>query len=470
MPAKVLAALAGERGIGFGAFGGGNAQRRLSLPRNGKRGRFVNSEVRKVMNVVRPLRVNLDAPSILHFISTVVDVLGPRWVNRKLQEASAKKPRRKESLKKYSYLYGPPRHTLIDWLLHVDRWRAECLRTRRLALSQPIAKLATLGRALELVRSQKHFNKLVGRLKRQDQFDAAAFEAEVAASYVSRGWEVEFIEEGNQKTPDLRVFTSDGSIFHAECKCRDKLTERDKKLSAIWQELEGSLLRHLGPRRLNYAVIIKARVDPDRSDVETLRETILKAVSSGGMGEVDIKSQTFRTIPDDTGRFDIAVQFLSGPDQEIEAPGLQFGAAEKLDRIVMGAEMKVDDSGRKFIRNPIILAFKTATPPDRVTGLIHSLRAASSQLPEKGPGVVWIRVPDNSWGGDVKDSFARAEQLIREQLTNGRNRRVNAVFLMTRAFRRLEKDGLQGLVYTPLVVRVDHDNPETPAATDLSVS
>lgn len=413
------------------------------------------------MSGVGPQQTDLDLASILNFIPVVADVVGPEWLLRKIREAESQRSRPK-NLRKYSYLYEPSLHPLVEWSMECERWRKACLKTGRLELSESVIKMASLGRALALAKPQSNFQRLVRRLKDKDQFEAAAFEVEVAASYVARGWSVEFVEEGKERTPDLRVAREDGVFFWVECKRRDVLTERDKRIQSIWRDLESSLLRHLGPRQLNYLVAVKARIDPERKDVEYLRQIILDGIEGRGLSTFDSQTKAATATVDPTGRFEILIQKLSGPDEVIESDRIGFGATEDFDRVVIGAEAMVNEAGKSHFRNPVMIGFKTAIPPDRVSGVVDALRAAVGQLPEGGPAVVWIRIPDNSWGDGLSKAFSRVERLLRDQLTGQSNRRVNAVFVMTRMFERREKDGLQGLGYRPLIIRVDHDNPSAP--------
>lgn len=412
------------------------------------------------MQLVEHYRLDLDVLSILRLISVVVETVGQEWLMRKIREVQ-RRPKPKK-LRKFSYLYGLRTHPLVEWSIQSEKWRKECLRTKRLVLSEAVLKMASLGRSLELAKSQKNFSRLLRRLKSVKQFDAAAFEVEVAASYVSRGWAVEFIEEGTQKSPDLKVTRDNGAIFWVECKRKDQLTERDRRIQQTWENLESSLLRYLGPRRLNYLVAIKARNDPEPKDADYLRDLVLGTVGGGGLGVLGPEHGIMQLVADPSGRFDMLVHKLAEPDETIETDQIGFGATEDFDRCVIGAEIQKTGESKTLFRNPVIIAFKTAIPPDRVSGVVEALRAATEQLPREGPGVVWVRIPDNSWGDRISKSFERVHQLLRNELTGDHNRRVNAVFVMTRLFQKLRKDDLEGLGYHPLIVRVEHDNPRTP--------
>ena len=413
------------------------------------------------MSNVHPDPQALDTTAIRQHIQSLVAIVGSKWINRKVREHRSRKPPTAASMQKYSYLFTPPTHTLIDNFLEFENWREECKRTRRREPSQAVIKLAMLGNWLALVKSMKHFQRLVSRLKNMNHFESAAFEAEVAAGYARDGCEVEFIEEGTEKTPDLKVSPMHAPVFYVECKRRDSLTERDRKIATVWTELEARLLRLLGPQRLNYLIVVKANSDPVVGDVEYLYQLIVRSFESGGIGRLDYRTKTVLTVSDPSERFHLAVQKLAEPDQVIETNWIELRGKEDFDRVILGCESK-NEGGKSFVRNPVMICLKTAIAPDRVSGIVDALRSATGQLPEGGPGIVWIRVADNLWRKEIDESFERARKLIREQLTGNWNRRVNAVFIMTRMFRDLEKDGLRGLAYSPLIVRIDHDNPATP--------
>jgi hypothetical protein len=293
-------------------------------------------------------------------------------------------------------------------------------------------------------------------LKQIDSFDAAAFEVEVAASYVAQSYTVEFIEEGTERTPDLEVTIHDGRTFLVECKCREPGTERDKRVESIWTRLETSLLSYLRPRRLNYLILIKARTDPDWEDVDYLKEIILNAVKLEGM-----KSGSGWAVADPREKFEILVRKLSDPDEVIQTNQMGLVTTESFDQGVFGGEWMIDDARKSFARNPMFLGFKTATPPDWISGVVNLLDTARGQLPESGPGIVWIRIPDVSWKEGVIEPLERVEELLKDKLTGQHNRRINAAFVMKRVFEQAEVDGNPGLVCRPLVIRIDHNNPRT---------
>lgn len=405
------------------------------------------------VNKMQPAGNDFSVKEIMFYASLVATLVGPGWIENRVKMARGRQP--PKDLSKHSHLYAPREHRLIQLFLDFERWREECLATGNFALREGVLKLAMLGKSIEATALQRGFERVVPRLKIDRQFQATAFEIEAAASYVGKGWAVEFVAEGTEKSPDLQVTRNDGSIFCVECKCRDEKTERDERISAIWMEVEKSVLAQIGPRKLNYAVVINAKLDPERNDVKILIDSIMSEIVTG---EISVGSQRVITLGPGK-KFEIHLHKFSEPDEEIESNGVGIAINRSPDRCVLSMEERRLDDGRTIVRNPKGIAFLSAVPPDRVTGILDALKAATKQLPSQGPGVVWIRIADNAWGYDLDRSFDRAKALLTEQLSGDRNRRVNAVILMTRRFERVNKGDLQGLKYVPLTIEIAHTNP-----------
>ena len=167
-----------------------------------------------------------------------------------------------------------------------------------------------------------------------------------------------------------------------------------------------------------------------------------------------------RIITDSESQFDIFIRKLSEPDQVIEATQTEVITTQALDQGIFGGEWMVDENGKRFTRNPKFIGFKAIPPPDWISGTANLIDAARQQLPQSGPGVVWIRIPDISWRNGVVEPLERVEILIQDKLTGQYNRRVNSAFVMRRIFETTEMDGIPCLACRPIVIRVDHDNPK----------
>ena len=407
---------------------------------------------------IEDLITELDVKSLITFINEVPDVLGEKWLDKKVtQEINLRKISGKNiHQRKHSYLFLPKPHPLIEWAIEVEKWRKACIESHRLELNKAVLKYAILGISLYSAKNLIGFDKLIPRLKQKKQFYSAAFEIEVASSYIARDWNVEFISEGITKTPDLRITKQDGSFFYVECKCRDQLTKRDKNNETFWTDLSSTLIRKLGPKKKNFLILVKSLVDPKLSDLDHLITFIISTIETYS----DKPSIYFRkkSIIDPTERYQIVINKLTDPDSEVETNGIGFNSSEGFDKVTIVSEMK-SNGGKNILRNPIILGFKNTIPSDKVNGIINGFKSAVKQLPQEGPGVIWIRIPENAWINDLENSFQIAESIVQNELSGSHNTRVNAVILMTRIFQELEKESIQGLSYRPVKKIIEHENP-----------
>jgi len=401
---------------------------------------------------------DLNVKTIITLIDEVSIVLGEKWLKKKVNQEQIRNEGGSKNInnRKFSFLFRAKPHPLIEWAIEVERWRKACLESNRLVLNKAVLKYAILGKALASTKQLKGFDKLLPRLKQKKGFHSTAFEVEVASSYVAKKWDVEFIPEGIQKTPDLKIIKQDGSIFFAECKCRDQLTKRDQKNETFWIEFSSSLLRILGPKKKNCTILVKSLDDPVLSDIEPLITHITNYIETID----DIPSISYKSISklDPSEKYQVVIQKLSDPDVEIESDGIGFNATESFDKVTIVSEMKTDGN-KRYVRNPIILGFKNSIPSDKVTGIINGFKSAVRQLPKQGPGVIWIRIPDNAWRDNLENSFQLAESLLQNELSGIHNTRINAVILMTRIFQQLDKEGTNGLGYRPIKKIIEHENP-----------
>ena len=400
------------------------------------------------MQIIEQAESQIDLIATAENIMLLAEELDFRWVRKKIRQAKGK--RLGNGFEDIRGVWENSDHPLISLYVEYEKWLEELKKTKNIPLRADFLKLAILANAIRLVKGLKGYEKLIDRLKRREEFESAAFEAEIAASYVARGFDVEFVEEGNERSPDL-VVSAEGKNFWVECKCRDALSDRDKKIFGIWAEVEKSISHYFRTNRLNFSVIIIAKSDPDSDDIKRLRELLNNLVTP-------IDGSKFLTF--ETDKFEILIQKIAESEEIIQAEGFGVRPPVSLDQVFMGAEMKHESDGQNFVRNPFFIGFKSNSPPDWVTGIVNTFRTAVGQIPKGGPGVIWIRVPDISWNSDKISPLERASQLLQKQLFGASNRRVNSVFLMKREFEESVKNEVPYLAYRPSIVRLDHQNPQ----------
>ena len=281
-----------------------------------------------------------DPESIIHYAQIVRETVGPEWVEKRIGKfiGSPQKSR------KYTTVPPIPRHELIYWFLNCRDWHREGIQSGNFDVSAIVIKLAVLGRSLERVRNAKNFSKILKRLKSIREFKSAVFEVEIAERYIVDGFTVEFVREKAERTPDLLVTRPDGFNYWVECKRRDDLTSRDKRVKSIWDELETRFVRKLRSNKQNYFIAIKANTDPIRDDIEFLYDLIIKSTETGGLGTINPDTKLKTSYSCANNKFEVVATKLSDPDYPIETEIIGFTATEHFDRGTILSDM-YEESG-----------------------------------------------------------------------------------------------------------------------------
>ncbi|HEX2581802.1 MAG TPA: hypothetical protein VHL08_07495 [Dongiaceae bacterium] len=297
-------------------------------------------------------------------------------------------------------------------------------------------------------------------MKNSEQFFAACFELEVASYHVAGGSTVEFLEEKENKTPDLKVTLKNGTSFLVECKAIDIKSDRDLKYESMWKRVEQTILEYMNQRKLNYLILVRALCDPNPADVDYLIDLIIKGLNQGGMGELWGDQSGIAIGPDPTGRYLIYVKFLSAPDEQMREGSLELYFQDEPSRWTCVKEAMFNEKGEHFFRNLKAFHFSTALPSDRMPSVLNALNAATKQLPSEGPGVVWIKVPE-TWIYGEDNNFLKVENLLRKKMTGDHNRRINRVVLITSKMERFSENGVPKLIFRPIFSEIDHNNPRS---------
>lgn len=384
--------------------------------------------------------MELNRESLQSSFDLISETLGASWIRRKLKEEIAQQElaRERKDDRRNLHLFRKPPHPLIEWWTLSQRWKDS------LQVEDPpqyAFRIAHFAEALRLAISTEGFEKLVPRLKSKSEYFSAAFEAHVAASYVSRGYSVKFIPETASRTPDLYIERPDGTTFWAECKSRDALSDAEEETFGIWRDLQAALMREFSTRRKNVLIAIKCDGRPARNEVNALISFILSI----------LESQTApRTFPQ------VCAELIAPIDEAFEAASFGVSSSEEFGQFTASVECTPQPDGKMLFKNPSHYAFKCTDESDKVYGVVASLKSAVPQLPESGPGVVHVKLSDGSWGKDFQDYFDRVRKELERELSGNQNRRVNAAIVHANSFEIAETKtvGFQSIQFI-----VEHSNP-----------
>lgn len=400
--------------------------------------------------------IDVDSEAMSSLIVQGLRTLGTDWFARRLKreqldrEAVNLRDHRRQRIRHVAA------HRIVQWFVEYDAWRQAYSVDSGAPLNQSALLITTFCSNLHKVSQCAGIDSIIRRLRIPAEFLAASFEVEVATGYLNRSWSVEFVETGNDRSPDLKVTTNDGNIFWAECKCREELTQRDQQVSAFCEELKNALHRMWGPARTNIGILLKATTDPLRIELGSLRDAILIAAE-----KLTAHHERARMKVTGAGyerKYEFELFFLAEPDQEIPFTGFtDFGG----DSFEAGGEILNNAKGT-WIRNPRFFGFTNQDPPDKYIGTLNAFKSAVGQLPESGPGVIWIRVPHPVNDARAQTELEQMVNKLKGELSGRHNTRVNCVVLSSRVFSNEPNQGREALTFRHRSALIMHENPRTP--------
>jgi len=359
-------------------------------------------------------------------ISLVKKVIDQDWLSKELERISSYAP--PEDRTKLSFIdYSQQFHPLAFLIHQVDR---QLQSSGDENVTEEILRLSHIGDSLSVLldkNTERLSDKIRDLTSAPELFEKTIYEMQVASAYARADHKVAFLEERpveEIQTPDLLI---DGRL-EAECKRKDRLTDRDKKNNEHWKLMMRRASSMMGYLRCNYAIIVKAQRDPVSEDVEfTLRELehLMKNLQQG-------------RFPFPEKGIGISLRTLSKIDVPINCNSIEFGSSEDLDFFTIAMEKKAGDL---LIRNPRIFGFKSALMPDRIKSVIESIKKARKQLSGDRPGLIYVDL--NTMDSQMMElDFRRLDTMIKDQLRN--NSTISGVVITSEVFRR----DRQGLVYT----------------------
>lgn len=419
---------------------------------------------------------------------TVEEFVGKEWLEEGIKKLNLRKPPKK--LTKYSFLRQKEPHPLIWlWKKAIESYQ-RCIKDQMLQVSEELLQISVLGRDLAQLKDvsiiDKNGNVLKGKtLKNRfkekftdednpERFEKAVYEIQIAAGYRRLGYEVFFVEESEkegEKTYDLQVKIGD-EVVYVECKKKDRLSERDRKINVIWNNLIVEILGHL--KKKNYGILIKSQKDPVQNDEKEIMRKIKEMINSKNLLNVS-KQGKYEIVV-----FEIVPSVVFTPTYgwaQIEhvdffysvyiLPEIYRIIKEEiyLDYFTVSAD-NLDKPPNILWINPKFVGFSLSKPPDRIEGVIDRLEEANKQLPITGPGLIYIQIFPHP--RMMEQDFKRLEERIKGKMKIMKEGRINAVILTATFLEKLQ-NGLGGLAYKHKSRVIPNPNPKSPLPTDFTI-
>lgn len=414
------------------------------------------------------LQTNEIVEQTLKAIKTIETIVGKKWLDKRLQKIYQKNEQNKkkplDKMRSGSYLFEPKSHPMVQTIFFVKEWLNQIKQQPAILLNpiiepnEHVLKVIYIARILEASKQIKGFKKVSTRLLDISQYDSTFFEAEVAAIYYKKNFEVEFVEESQEKSPDLKI-TKNGVNVWVECKTRKNLTNKQEKHNAYWDDLKASLLKKLRPNKINVAIVINAAEELEREEIQPLHNFIIDSIKSGGIGNYDIKTGKVNFEYDPTKKFAIAISVLSKAD-EVKISNFNIILPDKDYSFISDCDFSNQSNTIFSFQNPFILMHKTISKQDNIKGIIHTFKTAVKQIPTKGPGIIWIKTLNNNSKDKFEDSFNEIEKVLKKELKGNKNQKVNYVVIHTVSLvNMLFTPNIKNLKIEPIQKSIRHENP-----------
>lgn len=261
--------------------------------------------------------------------------------------------------------------------------------------------------------SVQGFSRILRTLKQNDLFYSSAFEACIAASYFSRGMEVEIVEESRVpgvKTSDLCVYVH-GKPVYVECKSLDDLSRGETRL---WEQMITRLTKGLRRYKRCWVVSIYASSKIDGRTMENVCRQVNEDIRCGIM-ETRIVGTTIR------------IEYSNICKWETEHPlPLVFHNTRQAPLGCAEADV-YNKNWTGFYRNPRMVQIFPFEGGDIRRRLLAEIKRARSQLPREGPGIVHLEIPLTVGPRFLKVVDDSWESVFRT--LNKDTKRINAIVL-----------------------------------------
>lgn len=398
-----------------------------------------------------PQTIDLEIMASLVAKSTLI--IGKKWLEDRLEKDRIARKKAQNADHRRRRIRYKAAHELINWHAEYAQWSAAFRANTQQPVNSTALQLASFCSDLIKTESCPGVSSIISRLKQPAEFLSAAFELEVAVGYLNRGWSVEFVQTDKERSPDLRVITDCGESFWVECKRKEEQSQRDESNAAFFGTLQDALHRVWGPAQTNIGVIIKTSDDPGNHELDPLKDAIL-----WGAEQLRLHPDRINTAFNCKGLFEkysFQLKFLAEPGQTFES--LDFSAPPE-DDFEVGATFQLVD-GKPTFRNPRYFTFSSDKPSDKYMTALNAFKSATGQLPESGPGVIWIRLAHPRNSAKAHSELEKLASKLKSQLSANQNTRVNAVILSSRVFER-NAEG-EDLSFRHASAAIVHDAPRT---------
>lgn len=397
---------------------------------------------------------NSDCKNQIEIIENGINIIGQQWFLKRIEEDTKLRQKIAQSNHRRRRLRHEADHEILEWYVQFSDWKNTVSNDGKRPFGETALIFALFCLELNVVKDCLGIEDVLRRIRKTKEFTSARYEIEVAANYVTWGYSVEFVTTGADRSPDLKVTAANGGVLWVECKVKDGITERNKINLQFSEFLKNDLHKHWVPKGINIGVLVKTSTDPARKEYEEISDCILELATH--LCEHPNPKNALAKWRSDDGKYKIELRYLADPNESFPNG---FSLSTDIVDLELTLECK-EVNGEWISCNPRYFLYLNETPSDLFAAAINSFNSAKGQLPESGPGVIWIRVPFPGRDQKTHEDSLKLQERIKTDISGGNNSRINTVILTSHLVIPDDTNILPDL--KPLVCIIENDTPKTP--------
>ncbi len=294
-------------------------------------------------------------------------VLGDDFVTNQLESIIAAKLNLSQRLQ--AEVSGHP--MIKDWAqLCADVEKTE--KNKKLSMSPSSALFLEVLYNIKHASALPNAEKMMSDIRSKGKYHSGKHEADIAIRYSELGFDVGFIQEGEEKAADIRVKAKNTEV-HVECK-----SFRDSFLDDYphWRYFQEVLCNELLRLKRCWVVLVDV--------VGTLAHTERNHVLNHIKGQINNNELKKIELFDD--KISVKIDNIATPDEEMRFPGLSlysnYNTAVKF-------EVRDVKSGTVF-RNPVVVGVSNIFESNQAKRVLNYLKKAKNQVSKKYPAILHI--------------------------------------------------------------------------------
>ncbi|RZB31422.1 MAG: hypothetical protein AEth_00752 [Candidatus Argoarchaeum ethanivorans] len=292
----------------------------------------------------------------LHFFYWL---LGKDWIHKQTEERDM----RHKGDKYYFLCEEEGEHPIIrNWPLISEKYFAKTSEERQIYPIQQLGLIAPayyIRNAMEI----KGFNDriLKANLKHPVGFESFVFECKIASAFYHLGYDIEFLMEKDEPTPDFLIKCAEGDVY-IECK-KKIFTKKEKDYRTKACKIAKYILYLMDEMQQNLFVEVYSKdtmMDLNTADVaNNLKKQIQRNLKSGDFSISKTKIKWHSLLPVNTEEYG----------------GFAVNLTKEPNYLVNMTEVFVNERYGMKYRNPRVVSFYTDASLDRVEPLVSRFKS-----------------------------------------------------------------------------------------------